>query len=89
MIGPRDHPPAFGVPVHPDTGMPLTERQQHHLDAISVGAEALFTAMHAADGSTPPGEHQDHTWSGRRMNIAAMHIETALFYAHRAVLEVP
>lgn len=87
MISPRDLPPQFGVPVDFDTGMPLTDRQKGHLQAINEGVEQLREAMHNAEGSTMPGEHQEHQWSSRRMSIAATHIETALFYARKAALE--
>jgi hypothetical protein len=43
--------------------------------------------MHDAEGSAAPGEHQEHTWSSRRMSIAATHIETAMMFARKAALE--
>lgn len=76
MSGPRD--PVYKEP---------SERQRHHLDAIQTAGEALFEAMHFAEGSNPPGEHQDHEFQSRRMKIAATHIETALMFARRAALE--
>lgn len=87
MVGPRDTPPQFGVPVNADTGFPLTERQLHHLDAIKAAGEGLYEAMHNAEGSTPPGEHQDHDFMSRRMKIAATHLETCLMFARKAALE--
>lgn len=88
-MGPRDVQAGFPVPVNYETGKALTERQRHHLMALTEAAEGLFEAMHAADGTTSPGEHQDHTWSSRRMSIAATNIETALMFARKAALEAP
>jgi hypothetical protein len=79
-MGPRD-------PVNTATGEPLSERQQHHLAAITAAGETLLDAMHAAEGSNPPGQHQEHTFQSRRMNIAATHLETSLMYARKAALE--
>lgn len=88
MANPRDPaPPTFGVPVNSETGMPLTDNQLHHLDAIREAGNALYEAMHFAEGSTMPGDHQDHVFMSRRMKIAATHIETALMFARRAALE--
>jgi hypothetical protein len=89
MITPRESRPQFGVPVNSDTGMPLSDRQVKHLAELKEAVEPLYEAMHAADGSSPPGEHQEHTWASRRMSIAATHIETALMYARKAALEHP
>ena len=82
MTGPRDP-----VPVNNATGQPLSERQQHHLEALTAAGEALYEAMHWAEGSNPPGEHQEHTWSSRRMSIAATQIEIGLMMARKAALE--
>lgn len=87
MINPRDPVPTFGVPVNSETGLPLTDQQQARLRAISEAGEALYMAMHNAEGSTPPGQHQEHTWSSRRMAIAATQIEGALMFARKAALE--
>lgn len=84
MITPRD--PA---PVNYATGEPLTDRQQHHLEALQAAGEALYEACHFAEGSVPPGEHQEHRFQSRRMSIAATHLETALMFARKAVLENP
>ncbi|MER8619176.1 hypothetical protein NKG99_20450 [Mesorhizobium sp. M1409] len=86
-MGPRDQPTRFGVPVNYETGEPLTDRQMHHLEAIKVAADVLYAAMHEAEGSGPPGEHQDHVFQSRRMAIAATHVETALMFARKAALE--
>jgi hypothetical protein len=43
--------------------------------------------MHAAEGSNPPGEHQEHTFQSRRMSIAATQLEIALMMARKAALE--
>jgi hypothetical protein len=83
MTGPRDP-----IPANRANQQVLSERQQHHLDAISVAGEALYEAMHYAEGSIPPGEHQEHIFMTRRMNVAHTHIETALMFAKKAALEV-
>jgi hypothetical protein len=87
MMGPRDQPVRFAVPVDYETGAELSERQLHHLEAISAAGDVLYEAMHLAEGSTPPGEHQQHEFMSRRMKIAATHIETALMFARKAALE--
>lgn len=80
MVGPRDALPASV------TGQ-LSERQQHHLAALTDAGEAFYNAMHAAEGSNPPGEHQEHTFQSRRMYIAATQLEIALMMARKAALE--
>lgn len=86
MITPRD--PVFGtVPINSETGLPLTHNQVFHLDQIRQAGEMLYSVMHAAEGSTDPGEHQEHTWSGRRMAHAATLVETAIMFARKAALE--
>lgn len=75
------------MPVNYETGLPLTEGQKGRLIKLTEAAEALRKEMHDAEGSTMPGEHQDHVFSSRRMSIAATHLETALMYARRAALE--
>jgi hypothetical protein len=79
-MGPRD-------PVNTATGQPLSERQQHHLAALTQAGEALFDAMHAAEGSNPPGQHQEHVFLSRRMNVAATQLETSLMFSRKAALE--
>jgi hypothetical protein len=76
MITPRDNgPPA------------PSEHQLMHLGRITEAAELLLAYMHDAEGSSQPGDHQEHTWSTRRMAIAATHIETAMMFAGKAALE--
>lgn len=91
MSNPREAPfrdvvAGFPVPVDYETGKTLTENQTHHLVALAVAYEALQQAMHDAEGSTSPGEHQEHTWSSRRMSLAATHIETGMMFARKAVV---
>jgi hypothetical protein len=87
MIGPRDSPPQFGVPVNSDTGMPLTANQLQHLAAIKEAGELLYAVMHEAEGSSMPGQYDEHSWSGRRMAHAATLIETALMFARKAAVQ--
>ena len=87
MITPRDTRPPLAVAINYETGAPITERQQTHLDAIAETGERLLEAMHYAEGSIEPGEHQEHIFTSRRMQIAHQHIETALFFARKAALE--
>jgi hypothetical protein len=86
-MGPRDEIAKYNVPVNAETGKPLTDKQLLRLSAIKEAAEPLYEAMHLADGSAMPGEHQDHTWASRRMSIAATQLEMALMFARRAALE--
>lgn len=86
-MGPRDQIIGATVPVNYETGQPLTVQQQMHLQRIAEAGEKLREAMHNAEGSVMPGEHQDHVFMSRRMNIAATHLETALMYARKAALE--
>jgi hypothetical protein len=83
MTNPRDP-----IPANRANQQVLSDRQQHHLDAISLAGEALYEAMHYAEGTTPPGEHQEHEFMTRRMKIAHTHIEAALMFARKAALEV-
>jgi len=76
-MGPRD----------PIPGDKLSERQQHHLLELSIAGEALYEAMHNAEGSSLPGEHQEHEFMSRRMKIAATHLETLLMFARKAAME--
>lgn len=87
MTGPRDQPVRFAVPVNFETGEELSPRQLGHLAALADAADGLHDAMHAAEGSLPPGEHQEQVYQTRRMSIAATHLETALMFARRAALE--
>lgn len=87
MLRPRDIVSGFPVPVDFSTGKQLTEHQVHHLEAINEAVEKLRAAMHAAEGSSEPGEHQDHQWGGRRMSIAGTYLEIAVMFAHKAALE--
>ena len=87
MITPRDSI-VTSAPVNSDTGKPLTESQLKHLEAIKTAGAALYDAMHAAEGSMPPGHpYEEHHWGGRRMAHAATLVETALMFARKAALE--
>jgi hypothetical protein len=86
MINPRS-PVASSNPINANTGLPMSDRQVHHLDAVTAAGEGLYLAMHEAEGSNPPGAHGEHVFLSRRMNIAATHLETCLMYARKAALE--
>jgi hypothetical protein len=75
-MGPRD--PVYREP---------TTSQQMHLTRIAEAGEALYAAMHDAEGSAQAGAHEEHVFMGRRMKIAATHIETAMMFARKAALE--
>jgi hypothetical protein len=87
MTGPRDPAPRYGVPVNSDTGKELTDNQVMHLAALKEAASGLYEAMHRAEGSNPPGDHAEHTCSGRRMAHAATLLETSLMFSRKAALE--
>jgi hypothetical protein len=87
MTGPRDTPTRFAVPVNYETGKELSTRQVLHLAKLTECGEMLYAAMHEAEGSSLPGEHQEHVFMSRRMNIAATQIETALMFARKAARE--
>ena len=88
MTGPRDPAPRFAVPINYETGQELSERQVRHLEAIRVAGEALYAAMHDAEGSlSPDGPFREHSFGSRRMAIAGTHIEIGLMMARRAALE--
>lgn len=63
------------------------ERQLKHVQAIEEAFELVRSVMHQAEGSTDPGQHQQHQWSSRRMSIAATNLETAEMFAIRAACE--
>jgi len=65
----------------------LTENQEMHQGRISEACELLRLYMHEAEGSMVPGEHQEHEFMGRRMKIAATHLETCEMFARKAALE--
>jgi hypothetical protein len=61
-------------------------RREQRLTAIEEAAEAFLTVLHtAADGSAPPGEHQEHIFVGERMKLAARYVEIALLLALREI----
>ena len=89
MRNPHDPVLASNNPVNSLTGLPMSDRQVKHLDAITKAGEVLALAMHEAEGSNPPdGPFQEHHWQSRRMSIAATHLETLLMFARKAALEV-
>lgn len=67
--------------TNPSTGALLTDQQTTYLANLDAGLNAMFEAMHMAEGSIPPGEHQMHVFTTRRMINAANLIEMALLLA--------
>jgi hypothetical protein len=72
-----------------ETGFEVTDAQYRRIENLADAAEMLFSVMHECEGTLPPGEHQDHIWSSRRMRRAAETIEVGMMLAKRAALEVP
>lgn len=70
-------------PIHKEP----TTHQQMHMVRIAEAVEALYAVMHDAEGSAQAGPNEEHVFMGRRMKIAATHIETALMFARKAALE--
>jgi hypothetical protein len=89
MVNPRDQIPQWNVPTNPATGLPLTAGQMKRLKEIGEAAETFYAAMHNAEGSAQPGEHQPHTWSTRLMALAGSHVEIAMLVAQKEALANP
>lgn len=60
------------------------ERQKVHLAHLEESFGDLRLTMHAAEGSAPPTEHQEHHWSSRHMSLAATYLEIAQMFAEKA-----
>ena len=86
-MNPKDTPAPLAVAVNFETGHPLTDRQKAHLQAIREAGDALYEAMHNAEGSTMPGQGAEHVFQSRRMIRAAEHLELVLMLARKAALE--
>jgi hypothetical protein len=54
------------------------------LAALETAITALRQAMHNAEGTIDPGEHQEHLWGSREMSLAATHLEIAEFFLMKA-----
>jgi hypothetical protein len=61
-------------------------QRQERGAAIVAAIKTLRDAMHMAEGTIDPGEHQEHVWNSRPMAMAAEHLELVEFYALKAVL---
>jgi hypothetical protein len=72
-----------------ETGTEVTDAQYKRLEKILDAVEALYVVMHEAEGSTMPGERQQHEWSSTRMRRAAEQIDLAMMLSKRAALEAP
>lgn len=55
--------------------------------ALNKALAELRDAMHKAEGTIDPGEHQDHQWGSRHMALAATHLEIAEFFMFKAAGE--
>lgn len=86
MISPKDTPHRYPL-TNPRTGALLTDQQITYLDNLEAGAAALLQAMHHAEGSVDPGEHQEHVFTTRRMTIAQTYLEMALLYAREEAMK--
>jgi hypothetical protein len=75
------------VYVDYESGSEVTDAQYKRIEKVLDAAEVLYAALHEAEGSSPPGEHQEHVWSSTRMRHAAEHLDIAMMYAKRACLE--
>jgi len=64
-----------------------TDFQRAHALRIAEACELVRAYMHEAEGTTPPGEHQEHQWQNDRMKRAAHHLEIAEMLAGKAALE--
>lgn len=76
----------IGILQQPWPKVPTTA-QEVRINAIREACELLRMVMHQAEGSTDPGEHQEHQWSTRRMAHAATLLETAEMFAVKGALE--
>lgn len=83
MSGPQGTPPRFGVPVHAETGEPLTDAQMSRIQTLRQAHRTLLDTMHDCEGSST-GNDQFQT---RRMAIAATQIELGMMMAVKAALE--
>jgi hypothetical protein len=83
MVGPRDPTQKWGIPVNTWTGNPITDHQQHHLDAIQAAVHALGDALHDAEGSA----RETFGYQSRRMTIAGTKLEELHLIAMREVLD--
>jgi hypothetical protein len=85
-LTPRDTPHRYPL-TNPRTGALLTDQQITYLENLEAGVAALLQAMHHAEGSVDPGEHQEHVFTTRRMNIAKTHLDTALLFAREEAVK--
>jgi hypothetical protein len=72
--------------TNPETGALLSEMQVKHLENLKKGADALYEAMHFAEGSAAAGDNEENTFMSRRMRLAQDHLETALLLAIKEVM---
>jgi len=86
---PRRQPPRSTVYVDYQTGFEVSDSQYRRIEKLLDQIDGLYAVMHECDGSSLPGEHQEHDWSSKRMRRAAECIEMGLMLAMRAALEAP
>lgn len=78
----------FGKLVDFTSGKEVTDHHMARLQTIDDAAQALYRAMHDAEGSnTPDGPRPDHRFGSRKMAIANTHLETALMFIRAAIME--
>jgi hypothetical protein len=87
MVSPRDPQQPLAVPVNVLTGKPVTAQQAQHVNAITDAVGSLLDVLHNAEGTTAPGQHQEHQFQTRRMSIAHTLIEQAVLFALKEVLK--
>ena len=78
----------FGKLVDFTSGKEVTDHHMARLATIDDAMQALYRAMHDAEGSnSPDGPRPKHRFTTRRMAIANTHIETALLFIHAAIMD--
>jgi hypothetical protein len=86
-MGPRETI-VFGKLVDFSSGQEVTDHHRARLATVDEAAQALYRAMHDAEGSTSPdGPRPEHRFGSRKMAIANTHLETALMYVRAAIME--
>ena len=85
---PRRLQPRGTVYVDYETGFEVSDAQYRRIEKIMDACDTLYEVMHECEGTTMPGEHQDHSFSSERMKRAGQYVELARYFARKAALEV-